>query len=105
MAIRPTARMVRNSTNMVTRRSRDNRVIFVASSLDSIREPLGQTVMRDGAKAGPGQRRNPQTDTSAKRFRLLRSAWLGRAAQDRSEDVLQRLLGVIDQSVKNWDSQ
>ena len=44
--------------------------------------------MRDEAKAGPGQRRNPQTDTSAKRFRLLRSAWLGRAAQDRGEDVL-----------------
>ena len=105
MAIRPTASMVRNSTNMVTRRSRDNRVIFVASSLDSITEPLGQAVMQDEAKAWLGQRRNLQTDTLAKRFRLLRRAWLGRAAQDRGEDVLQPLLGVIDQSVKNWDSQ
>ena len=96
MAIRPTARMVRNSTNMVTRRSRDNRVIFVASSLDSIREPLGQAVMQDEAKAGPGQRRNPQTDTLAKRFRLLRHACFGRATQDCGEGILQRLLGVID---------
>ena len=29
---------------MLTRRLRDNRVIFVASSLDSIREPIGQAL-------------------------------------------------------------
>ena len=82
---------------MLTRRLRDNRVIFVASSLDSIRESIGQAVKNNEANAGSGQRRIPQGHTLAKRCRLLRRAWLGRAAQDRGEGILKRLLCVIDQ--------
>ena len=82
---------------MLTRRLRDNRVIFVASSLDSIREPIGQAVKQNEANAGSGQCRIPQGHTLAKRFRLLRRAWLGRAAKDSGEGILKRLLCVIDQ--------
>gem|GEM_PF-2575695 len=80
IAIKPTAKIVRKRTNMLTRRLRDNRVIFVASSLDSIREPIGQAVKQNEANAGSGQCRIPQGHTLAKCCRLLRRAWLGRAA-------------------------